>query len=254
MSALNHLSLFNGIGGFQLAAHWCGWNNVAHVEIDPFCNKVVAYHFPESQCFTDIKQFDGNQFRWTIDIISGGFPCQPYSTAGKRKGKEDERHLWPEMLRTIREVQPEWVVGENVFGLINWNGGMVFDEVQADLEAAGYEVQAYVLPACAVNAPHERIRIWLVANSNSFRRSKILQKDNFKECNVSNKKWTSNNVGSLFDIFIEERSRIYESGIFGTDDGFPYRMDRLKSLGNAIVPQVAFQIFKAISQYNDPTL
>ena len=100
-----------------------------------------------------------------IETLLGGFPCQPYSTAGKRKGKDDERHLWPEMLRAIREIQPRWVVGENVRGLVNWNGGMVFDEVQADLEAEGYEVQPFILPAAAVNAPHRRDRVWFVAYS-----------------------------------------------------------------------------------------
>ena len=168
---MNHLALFNGIGGFQLAAHWAGWNNVAHVEIDSFCNKVVAQHFPDSKCHLDIKEFNGKEYNGRIDIISGGFPCQPYSAAGKRKGKEDDRHLWPEMLRTIREVQPSWVVGENVRGLTNWNGGLVFDEVQADLEAEGYEVTPFLLPACAVNAPHRRDRIWFVAYSDNARRA-----------------------------------------------------------------------------------
>ena len=162
---MKHLALFNGIGGFQLAASWVGWNNVAHVEIDSFCNRVVAYHFQQSQCFTDIKQFDGKPFRNTIDIISGGFPCQPYSAAGKRLGTADDRHLWPEMLRVISEIQPSWVVGENVRGLTNWNGGLVFDQVQADLEAEGYEVLPFLLPACAVNAPHRRDRIWFIAYS-----------------------------------------------------------------------------------------
>jgi len=101
---MNHLALFNGIGGFQLAAQWVGWNNIAHVEIDDFCNKVVAYHFPKSKCHLDIKEFNAKEYAGKIDIISGGFPCQPYSSAGSRKGKEDDRHLWPEMLRTIREI------------------------------------------------------------------------------------------------------------------------------------------------------
>jgi DNA (cytosine-5)-methyltransferase 1 len=160
---MRHISLFSGIGGFDLAAEWMGWQNVAHCEINPFGQKVLKYYWPESEMIEDVHDIDKfKKYAGTIDIISGGFPCQPYSQAGKRLGKEDDRHLWPQMLRIIREVQPKWVVGENVLGLTNWNGGMVFDEVQADLEAEGYEVQAYVLPACGVNAPHRRDRVWFV--------------------------------------------------------------------------------------------
>jgi DNA (cytosine-5)-methyltransferase 1 len=166
---VNHLGLFEGIGGFSYAAHAVGWKTSAWVEWNPFCQTVLKHHFPYAQGFSDIKEFDGKPFRGTVDIITGGFPCQPYSLAGKRKGKEDDRHLWPEMLRVIREVRPRWVVGENVLGIVNWNGGLVFDEVQADLEAEGYEVQPFVLPACAVNAPHRRDRVWFVAYAPSFR-------------------------------------------------------------------------------------
>jgi DNA (cytosine-5)-methyltransferase 1 len=160
---LTQLELFAGIGGFGLAGHWAGIKTVCQIEIDPFCQKVLAKNFPNAKKHGDIKTFNGTEYRGTVDIISGGFPCQPYSSAGKRLGKEDERHLWPEMLRVIREVRPRWVVGENVFGLINWSEGLVFDEVQSDLESEGYEVQAFVLPAAAVNAPHRRDRVWFVA-------------------------------------------------------------------------------------------
>jgi DNA (cytosine-5)-methyltransferase 1 len=161
---LKHGSLFSGIGGFDLAAEWMGWENKFHCEMNPFGQQVLKYYWPDAELFEDITKTDFTKYHGTIDIISGGFPCQPYSTAGKRLGKEDERHLWPEMLRAIREIQPRWVVGENVSGLISWNGGMVFDEVQADLEAAGYEVIPFVLPACGVNAPHRRDRVWFVAH------------------------------------------------------------------------------------------
>ena len=160
---LTQLELFAGIGGFGLAGHWAGIETVCQVEIDPFCQKVLQKNFPTAKRYADVKKFDGNPWRGTVDIISGGFPCQPYSAAGKRLGKEDERHLWPEMLRIIREVRPRWIVGENVFGLVNWSGGLVFDEVQSDLESEEYEVQAFVLPAAAVNAPHRRDRVWFVA-------------------------------------------------------------------------------------------
>ena len=169
---MRHGSLFSGIGGFDLAAEWMGWENVFHCEWNPFGQKVLHHYWPNAEQFTDITKSDFTKYHGTIDIISGGFPCQPYSMAGKRLGKEDDRHLWPEMLRAIREVQPTWVVGENVFGLVNWSGGLVFHEVQADLEAEGYEVQPYVLPAAAVNAPHRRDRVWFVAkntNKNGWR-------------------------------------------------------------------------------------
>lgn len=165
---MKHGSLFSGIGGFELAAEWAGWENVFHCEINPFGQKTLKYHWPNSISYHDIKSTDFTIHRGTIDVLTGGFPCQPYSAAGKRLGKEDERHLWPEMLRAIREIQPRWIVGENVLGLTNWSGGLVFEEVQTDLEAEGYEVQAYVLPACGVNAPHRRDRVWFVAYSRLF--------------------------------------------------------------------------------------
>ena len=165
---MRHGSLFSGIGGFDLAAEWMGWENVFHCEWNKFGQQVLHYYWPKAICYEDITKTDFSIHRGTIDIISGGFPCQPYSSAGKRLGKEDERHLWPQMLRAIREIQPRWVVGENVRGLTNWNGGLVFDEVQADLEAEGYEVTPFLLPACAVNAPHRRDRIWFIAYSNKY--------------------------------------------------------------------------------------
>ena len=168
LKPLDHISTFSGIGGFDLAAEWMGWNNIAHVEINPFCRKVLNHYWPKSDSYEDIKKTDFTIYRGRVDILTGGFPCQPYSTAGKRKGKEDERHLWPEMLRAIREAAPRWVVGENVRGLVNWNDGLVFDEVQADLEAEGYEVWPYLLPSASVNAPHRRDRIWFVAYSGSY--------------------------------------------------------------------------------------
>ncbi|NBW22838.1 MAG: DNA (cytosine-5-)-methyltransferase, partial [Caulobacteraceae bacterium] len=166
---MRHGSLFSGIGGFDLAAQWMGWENVFHCEWNEFGKRVLSYYWPNAISYNDITKTDFTIHRGGIDILTGGFPCQPYSMAGKRKGKADERHLWPEMLRAIREIQPRWVVGENVLGIISWNEGMVFDEVQADLEAEGYEVQPYVLPACAVNAPHRRDRVWFVAHAFSGR-------------------------------------------------------------------------------------
>jgi len=169
---MTHASLFSGIGGFDLAARNVGWSNVFHCEQDEFCQKVLAHHFPESICYGDIKQFDATDFRGRISVLSGGFPCQPFSAAGKRAGTSDDRHLWPEMLRVISEIMPRWVVGENVRGLLSWgNGepgseGMVLDEIVTDLEGLGYEVFPTILPACSVEAPHRRDRLFIIAYSN----------------------------------------------------------------------------------------
>ena len=169
---LRHGSLFSGIGGFDLAAEWMGWENVFHCEYDPFCQKILKHHFPNSKLYEDIKTFKATKYRGRIDILTGGFPCQPFSAAGLRKGTEDERHLWPQMLRIIREVSPSYVVGENVRGLLNWSGGVQFEQVCADLETEGYKVTPYLLPACGKNAPHRRDRIWFVAYSDNFRNSR----------------------------------------------------------------------------------
>lgn len=172
---MTHGSLFSGIGGFDLAAEWAGWQNAFHCEWNEFGQKILKYYWPNAESYGDITKTDFTIWRNRIDVLTGGFPCQPYSTAGKRLGKADERHLWPEMLRAIREIQPPWVVGENVRGLTTWNGGLVFDEVQADLEAEGYEVLPFLLPASGVNAPHERYRIWFIAYSASNRRKRTGQ-------------------------------------------------------------------------------
>jgi DNA (cytosine-5)-methyltransferase 1 len=293
---MRHGSLFNGIGGFQLAAHWMGWENVWHCEIDPFCNKVVKQHFPQSICYEDIKQFDAKQWRGSIDIISGGFPCQPFSQAGKRKGTADNRYLWPEMLRVIREVQPRFVVGENVGGLVNWDRGMVFEQVQADLEAEGYESAAFILPACGKDAPHQRDRIWFVAHAGGSRvqlnEAGIVYdiKRNNKSKARTREQQSGNTAisesGTVADAhntriqgrrasgdFEREREngnkfagRHYQrddwhqfptqSPVCNRDDGFPgelagitfskWRQESIKAAGNAIVPQVAFELFKAI--------
>jgi site-specific DNA-cytosine methylase len=139
---LKHGSLFSGIGGFDLAARWNGWQNIFQVEIDDYCNKVLEKNFPEVQRFRDIKEFDAKQFANRIDVLSGGFPCQPFSVAGARRGSNDERYLWHEMLRVIREAKPRWVVAENVRGLLTIENGMVFEQVWTDLNKGmeGYKI------------------------------------------------------------------------------------------------------------------
>lgn len=161
---MTHASLFSGIGGFDLAAEWAGWTNAFNCEIDPFCRTILKYHFPNAKQYEDIRTADFTIWKDRIDVLTGGFPCQPFSLAGKRQGTEDDRYLWPAMLDVIRTVRPRWVVGENVYGIVNWSEGLVFEQVCADLEAAGYEVQPYIIPACGVGAPHRRDRCWFVAH------------------------------------------------------------------------------------------
>jgi DNA (cytosine-5)-methyltransferase 1 len=265
---MTHGSLFSGIGGFDLAAEWMGWENIFHCEWNPFGQKVLKYHFPNSISYEDITKTDFTIHQGRIDILTGGFPCQPYSTAGKRLGKEDERHLWPEMLRAIREIQPRWVVGENVLGLVNWSGGLVFHEVQADLEAEGYEVQPYVLPAVSVNAPHRRDRVWFVAKNtkcNGF----VLREPNQEGAEI--RQFGNTCTGSSIGVYLSEGVTPHPNGNGGWDsfptqspictgdDGISSRLDgitfskwrneSIKAGGNAIVPQVVYQIFKAIEQY-----
>jgi DNA (cytosine-5)-methyltransferase 1 len=159
---MRHGSLFSGIGGFDLAAQWMNWTNVFHTEWNEFGQKILQHHFPQSISYHDIIKTDFTIHNGDIDIITGGFPCQPFSNAGKRKGTDDERYLWHEMLRAIQQIRPTYVVAENVRGLLTIDGGMVFEQVCADLEAEGYEVQPILLPAAGVNAPHRRDRIFIV--------------------------------------------------------------------------------------------
>jgi len=295
MMEMTHGSLFSGIGGFDLAAEWMGWDNLFHCEWNEFGQKVLKHYWPNAESFNDITKTDFTKYANKIDIITGGFPCQPYSTAGKRLGKEDDRHLWPEMLRVIREVRPRWVVGENVSGLVNWSGGLVFDEVQADLEAQGYEVQPFILPAASVNAPHRRDRVWFVAYSDFGNDGRASRQDASEEGKERVQEWdairkpvkSSEILGDSSDTnsqglqrgkeprsikgsreernkqpprFIQPAWQNFptQSPICWGDDGlsteldgitFPkWRNESIKAYGNAIVPQVAYEIFKAINE------
>jgi DNA (cytosine-5)-methyltransferase 1 len=279
---LRHGSLFSGIGGFDLAAEWMGWENVFHCEWNEFGKKVLKHYWPNAISYNDITKTDFTIHRGQIDILTGGFPCQPYSVAGKRKGKEDERHLWPEMLRAIREITPRYIVGENVSGLLSWDGGLVFNEVQADLEAEGYEVQPVLLPACAIGGWHRRDRVWFIAHSidstnstNGRQKGKekglpsehrktgcsgeLIGTDNTLHTNDRSelaKRSCEKTIPKLRGIQRGENGRVY-ANIEGRPDlstpvlcrsydGIPSGVDRVTAYGNAIVPQVAFQIFKAL--------
>jgi DNA (cytosine-5)-methyltransferase 1 len=169
---MKHASLFSGIGGFDLAASYAGFTNIFQVEIDPFCQQVLDKNFRNTQKHTDIFTFDGKKYANQIDILSGGFPCQPFSSAGHRKGTDDERYLWEEMLRVVAEVQPPWVVAENVGGIATIDNGLVFEHVCIDRESEGYTVQPFCIPACAKNYEHRRDRWWFVAYSDSAKRKR----------------------------------------------------------------------------------
>ncbi len=158
---MNHLDLFSGIGGFALAAEWCGITTIGFSEIDPYACAVLKERWPKIKNYGDVRQITRETLVERPDLITGGFPCQPFSTAGKRRGKEDDRFLWPELLRVIKEFRPTWVLGENVAGFVN----MELDSAAADLASEGYEVQPVVIPACAVNAPHRRDRVWIIAHT-----------------------------------------------------------------------------------------
>ena len=293
---MTHASLFSGIGGFDLAAEWMGWENLFHCEINEWCQKVLKYHFPNSIQYDDITRTDFTPWRGKVDVLTGGFPCQPFSTAGKRKGADDDRYLWPEMLRAIREIRPTWVIGENVAGILSMvqPGSEVTVESQAslfdkadketileqeyvietvcrDLEREGYTVQPILIPACGVGAPHRRNRIWIIANRTDAR-IKSMQCE--REYGIYAVGFASNTNGELMEDPMRTRGRkteltdgCNENPWFGfptqppvcrRNDGLPFDVDNLsipfttwrqksiKSYGNTIVPQVAFEIYKAI--------
>lgn len=164
---MNHLDTFSGIGGWALAAKWMGWNTLAFVEKEKFCHKVLNKNFPGVPIHDDIFTFSGKPFHGRVDVLTGSTPCQPFSQAGKRKGSNDERHLFPEFLRVVAEVEPRWIIIENVYGLLSIESGQVFEDYHASLENEGYSVQTVCIPSSALNAPHRRDRLWMVAHSNT---------------------------------------------------------------------------------------
>ena len=248
------LDLFSGIGGFSLGLERAGMETVAFCEFDKKAQLVLKKHWPDVPIYDDVRKLNGKQFEGqAIDLICGGFPCQPWSGAGKGKGHTDDRDLWPEMLRVIREVKPRWVLGENVQGFINKEMGL--RRTVSDLEGEGYQVRTFVIPACGVNAPHQRYRVWIigrkrdVANPNNPR-DRTSKHENFKDREKADQRrgkqplnqfgrHSKNENGGNWDI---------ESRVGRVAHGVPGRVDRLKQLGNAVVPQIVQQIGEAIME------
>jgi len=234
-----HLDLFSGIGGFALAANWAGYQTVGFCEIEDYPRRILSKRFPGVPCHRDIRELDGSIYRG-VDLITGGYPCQPFSQAGQRKGKEDDRHLWPELRRVVAQARPAFLVAENVAGHIT----LGLDEVLADLESEGYAGRAIVVPACAVNAPHRRERVWIIAHS-EIERIQGLWSSGFKEPPAY--------AGQEVPLCGHERigSSYWETepAVGRVADGLPSRVDRLKGLGNAIVPQVAYEIIKELERH-----
>lgn len=240
MKPIKHASLFSGIGGFDLAADRMGWKNVLQVENDEECRKILSKNFPNTKRYHDIKDFDGIEYRGTIDIITGGFPCQPFSKAGKRRGKSDDRYLWPEFNRVVGEIKPTFVVAENVPGIIS----MELDQVLSDLENQDYSAWPVCIPACAVEADSIRQRVWIIAIANGLRAEEAFAKITFSSEALQEKK-ERKFYGSYSGETWAETIRNYTT-VFGELYGIPHWMDRIKGLGNAIDPRVAYKIFKVI--------
>ena len=251
-----------------MGLEWAGMSTKAMCEKDPYCRKVLAKHWPDLKIHEDIRDLDGRQYANSIDVVAGGFPCQPFSQAGKRKGKLDiDRHLWPEMFRVIKESRPRWVIGENVFGFIN----MALDDVQSDLESEHYEVRKFVLPAVAVDAKHRRDRCFVLAYTNGERQ--LQQRGTEQEVGgwvgnsgkqdvahsynegiqrseksrghgeigeESNDQHIERCGGSSIGLSNTERQACWlpEPRVGRVAHGVPNRVDRLKGLGNAVVPQL----------------
>ncbi len=240
---MNHLDLFSGIGGFSLAAQWAWGKNhniISFVEQDKYCQKVLSKHWPSVPIIGDIHDYKHDKTQ-TVSLITGGFPCQPFSVAGKRKGKEDDRAIWPQMLRIIKESRPTWIISENVIGIIN----MELANCITDMEDESYEVETFIIPASAVAAPHRRDRVWIIAHAKNDRCEHAIYaqgKEDFGRGVMAQV--------PIKGIFGFDKQRLYKeicaSGFIRKINGIPNRVDRLKRLGNAIVPQVAYEIMKAI--------
>ena len=267
-----HIDLFSGIGGFAIAAGWAGYSTSVFCESDPYATRVLKRHWPDVPVIPDIRDFDGSKWRGA-GLLTGGFPCQPWSQAGQQRGEDDDRALWGEMFRVIKEARPDFVLAENVAGLIN----MALDDVLSQLEGEGYSTGAVVLPACSLNAPHRRDRVWILAHSDpdSIGHMERELEKHPAEGGIHAQRGA---LGLCEDVAHADKSRLegwsqtlrqkegrnsdtghtrensscdgrdnqwsVEPNVGRVANGIPSRTHRLKSLGNAIVPQVAYEILK----------
>lgn len=281
MSKLRVLDLFSGIGGFSLGLERTGgFETVAFCEIEEFPRKVLAKHWPDVLIHRDVRNLEAADVG-SIDVICGGYPCQPFSTAGRRQGEKDDRHLWPEFNRLVAELRPSWVIGENVAGHIS----MGLDDVLSDLEGQGYACRTFVIPACSVGAPHRRDRVWTVGHScragwRGKRSAKLrvagnvlLQVGRIEGSNATGRSGQdvadamlprpqiideTEHCGSPSERKQSWRELVRASSAPGAEQwspepavgrvahGVPGRVDRLKALGNAVVPQIPEMIGHAI--------
>ncbi len=242
---MNVLDLFSGIGGFSLGLERAGMRTVAFCEIEPYCRAVLRKHWPDVPCYDDIRTITEKPIQ-SVDVICGGFPCQPFSVAGERRGKEDNRSLWPEMVKSIRHFNPSWVIGENVAGIVS----MELDNILVDLEESGYAAWTFNLPASAVGARHSRERIWIVAHSERIGQSgSRLHGGRINQAPSKDRQadWT------IYGGEGNETIWNTEPAVDRVAHGIPARMDRLKSLGNAVVPQIPEIIGRAIMQAENIT-
>lgn len=262
---MNFGSLFAGIGGFDLGFERAGMTCKWQVEIDEYCRKVLTKHWPDVPKYRDIRECRDNLE--PVDLICGGFPCQPFSVAGKQKGKDDNRYLWPEMLRVIEAVRPAWVIGENVPGIIR----MELDQVLSDLEGISYTTRPFIIPACGIDAPHRRDRVWIICYASSLRcdtrrpeqplqgvrpYSKVCVADPKSEQRYvceNNRESKPQPLPEFGNRFIETPTRsdwwLVEPNVGRVANGIPRRVDRLRTLGNAVVPQLAEFIGRMILEH-----
>lgn len=231
-------SLFAGIGGIDLGLERAGMECAWQVEIDPYCVKVLAKHWPEVPRYGDVREC-GSANLVPVDLICGGFPCQPHSLAGKRQASGDERDLWGEFARIVCEVRPRWVLAENVPGLLSSESGRFFSRVLRDLAALGYDVEWESIPACALGAPHTRERVYIVAHSNGVR-FPLEAGDGTEQHSIFHGAFPDRLAkAEWFADAVPDRTGTPEPELRGMADGIPSRVDRLRCLGNAVVPQVA---------------
>jgi DNA (cytosine-5)-methyltransferase 1 len=234
MNKLKLLDLFSGIGGFSLGLESTGYfQTIAFVEKDKFCRQVLQKNFNNIPIEEDIRNVRGSNY--AADVITGGFPCQPFSVAGKRKGTDDDRYLWDETIRVVAECKPRWFIGENVEGLININNGMVLRQVQTDLEEQGFQVQCIVIPASGIGAWHQRKRVWIVAYSDSNRHSNKIRGSSTKEERISQEHRQDYNTTRKSS----RASSVWETNnqhVPNTDTGFGIRENQeIQTGGNTIV-------------------